>query len=436
MKTLTYLGKLGELTLKGDNISLFEKQLVANARHCLQSVESEVFLRHGRLYIECPPESSPAVEYTLNHLAGINGWAQARVCEKDMSLIKKHALEAAKDAKEKGACSFKIEARRSDKSFALSSYEICKEAGAFVQENTDLKVDVHSPDAVISVEIREHCYIYCDFCEPSSADFSSAASFAAKTHKRQNGNRGLPALTSGKGLLLLSGGLDSPVAGYKMICRGLSIECVYFHAYPYTSEEAKQKAERLAQILSDYAVKTHLNIISFTEIQSRIKQKSPPAFFTLMLRLCMIKCADLLARRVKASCLITGESLGQVASQTLQNMSVTQRATDLLFLRPLAGSDKEEIISAARKIGTYETSSLPYEDCCTLFSPKHPVLNASEEESLAVYENLRADDLIKKAFDERLIKRFDSAGNIASLYGTKPNKDKLASYTDCLIKPL
>lgn len=394
---ITYLAKLGELTLKGSNLKEFENRLTANVRLYLQSVPASVQLRAGRLYIQGPAESCPAIEFTLRHLIGITGWARTTVCEKDIMSIKKAVLQEAINARAEGARSFKIESRRADKTFLLNSYQISCQAAADVVDQGLLEVNLHRPDVIIRVEVRERVFVYCD------------------QHK---GCRGLPVGTSGHGLLLLSGGLDSPVAGYRMMRRGMKVDCVYFHAYPYTSAEAQQKVEDLAKIIARYGVDTHINVIPFTEVQMRIRQRAPENFSTLLLRMCMMRAATLLADRIKAHCLISGESLGQVASQTVQNMAVTESASPYPLLRPLVGLDKEEIIETAKAIGTYETSILPYEDCCVLFSPKHPVLKASVEEAQRLYQELEAEELIQAAFDRREHKKFSVQDYIAGQFGT------------------
>lgn len=401
---ITYLGKLGELTLKGSNLKLFERLLVSNVKTYLLSVNAKVTLHAGRLYIECEDSAAEAVEYTLRHLIGITGWAKAEVVEKDIEAIQKKVYELALIAKENGAKTFKINAKRSDKGFVLDSYGIMREAGNLVYSEKLLDVDVHNPDVTFTVEVRDKCYVYSD---------------------SEKGCRGLPVGSSGKGLLLLSGGLDSPVAGYRMMRRGMTVDCVYFHSYPYTSQEAQEKVERLAEIISGYGLRTHINIIPFTEVQMQIKKKAPENFSTLMLRMCMMKAASMLAERIGADCLITGESLGQVASQTNENMAVTESMAELPLYRPLIGLDKEEIIETAKQIDTYETSILPYEDCCVLFSPKHPILRASVEEARKIYREMEIDELVKKAFDDRVLKRYEASGYIASKWGTKENKQKL-----------
>ncbi|MCR4790277.1 MAG: tRNA 4-thiouridine(8) synthase ThiI, partial [Treponemataceae bacterium] len=357
--TNTYLAKVGELTLKGGNIKDFERRLVQNVQLYLESIKSRVTLRAGRMYVECNDEGCAAVEFTLSHLIGITGWAKARISEKNIESIKKACMEEAKIALAKGCKSFKIESRRSEKSFPLNSYEISCEAAQDIFDSGMMKVDVHNPDVMINVEVREKCFVYSN---------------------TEKGCRGLPVGSSNRGLLLLSGGIDSPVAGYRMMRRGMKIDCCYFHAYPYTSEEAKQKVIDLGKQIGKYGIETNINVIPFTDVQMRIKKLASEipmadehytteSYSTLLLRMCMMKCANLVARRIHASCIITGESLGQVASQTLENMSVTESCADLPLLRPLVGMDKEEITETSKFIGTYETSILPYEDCCVLFSP-------------------------------------------------------------------
>lgn len=377
---MTYLAKLGELTLKGSNLQEFENLLTKNTKKCLAGKNVKIQLRAGRLYIECEEEDCKAVEFTLNHLLGITGWAKTVTCEKSIEAINEAVFEIAKIQAEKGAKTFKIDARRSDKKFPLNSYQICCESAGKVE--SIMKVDVHKPDVVIYVEVREKVFVYVD---------------------SNVGCRGLPVGSSGKGLLLLSGGLDSPVAGYRMLRRGMKIECCYFHSYPYTSEEAKQKVVTLAQKLAYYGITTYLNIIPFTDVQMKIKEKAPEAWSTLILRVCMMKVANILAKRCNAKCIITGESVGQVASQTIENMTVTEHFSEFPLLRPLCGMDKEEIIKDAYFIDTYETSILPYEDCCVLFSPRHPVLRGTVEQAEEIYKSLEVEELINEAYNNREI---------------------------------
>lgn len=377
---MTYLAKIGELTLKGSNLKEFENLLVQNTKKYLSGLNVKVELRAGRLYIDCDENDSQRVEFCLNHLLGITGWAKTTVCEKSLEGISKAVFSLAQQEAQRGCKTFKIDARRADKSFPLNSYQICCEAAGDVE--SIMKVDVHNPDTIIYVEVREKVFVYVD---------------------SNTGCRGLPVGSSGKGLLLLSGGLDSPVAGYRMLRRGMKIECCYFHSYPYTSEEAKQKVVTLAQKLSNYGITTYLNVIPFTDVQMKIKEKAPEAWSTLMLRVCMMKVANRLAKRCKAKCIITGESVGQVASQTIENMTVTEHFAELPLLRPLCGMDKEEIIKDSYFIDTYATSILPYEDCCVLFSPRHPVLRGTPQMAQEIYDSLEIDDLIEESYKKREI---------------------------------
>ena len=385
---ITYLAKIGELMLKGSNLKTFEKLLYSNTKTYLKGLNLNVQCHAGRLYIDCEEKDSAAVEETLNHLLGITGWARTLTCENDLNEIKKCVRKIAETEKEQNPKikTFKIEARRGDKRFPLNSFEINRECGAAVCDDDFLEVDVHNPDIRISVEVRERTIVYSD---------------------AKKGNRGLPAGCSGLGLLLLSGGIDSPVAGYRMMRRGMKIECVYFHSYPYTSIEAQKKVEELAAKLSQFGLKTYLNIIPFTDVQMKIKQKAPEEWSTLMLRVCMMKVANMLAKRIEADCIVTGESLGQVASQTIENMNITEHFAEYPLLRPLVGLDKEEIMQTAEFIGTYNTSILPYEDCCVLFSPKHPVLRGRIEDAERIYSELDTEELIRESYEKREIKRFE-----------------------------
>ena len=381
----TFLGKIGELSLKGSNIKTFENQLLNNTRQYLKSTEAKIALRAGRLYITCEEKDEEAVEYALSHLLGITGWAKTVTTEKNIEAIQECVKTLALQAVQEGKKTFKIEAKRQDKTFPLNSYEIACEGAKLVYDENIMDVDVHKPDITFYVEVRDKVYIYSD---------------------SKKALRGLPVGTSNKGLLLLSGGLDSPVAGYRMARRGMKIECCYFHSYPYTSIEAQQKVEELAAKLSGYSITTYLNIVPFTDVQMKIKEKAPEEWSTLMLRVCMMKVANMLCYRVHSDCIITGESLGQVASQTLENMSVTEHFAEYPLLRPLCGMDKEEIIRDAVLIDTYNTSILPYEDCCVLFSPKHPVLRGRIEDAERIYKEMDIDSLIQEAFEKRDVKHF------------------------------
>jgi thiamine biosynthesis protein ThiI len=346
---------------------------------------SQIRITDGRFFVRTPAENSVPVEEALDHLFGIAGWAKARTCEKNIEDVLAACIEEGKSIAEKGEASFKVTARRSDKSFPLDSYGICCAAGdAVTAAVPELAVNVHSPGAVITVEIREKAYVY-------------------RMNKR--GLRGLPVGTAGRGMLLLSGGIDSPVAGYLMAGRGMGLDAVYFHAHPYTSNEARDKVIHLAEIIGRYAMGVKLHIIGFTEVQKRIRDRAPLPWTTVLLRMAMMEAAERLTRRLGHKCLITGESLSQVASQTVENIACTQNRIKVPVMRPLIGMDKEDIIKIAKTIGSYETSILPYPDCCVLFSPPHPVLRGNTAEANALYEALEAGPLIDEALRDAELKK-------------------------------
>ena len=383
----TYLIKPGELTLKGGNRRSFETILKRNLNALLKGTGSRLDTRHsGRLYVLCPQGMEEKAEDALGRLIGISGWAKTRTTDKTPESVIAACVEEGKlllknsESCGRNAPSFKIEARRTDKSFPLNSYQIRCQAGEAVLKAAEggLKVDVHNPDSIIEVEIRDKAYIFGN---------------------SRKGRQGLPVGSAGRGLLLLSGGIDSPVAGYMMACRGLALDAVYFHAYPYTSDEAKQKTIKLAEILGRYTQGIRLYIIGFTQIQARIKERAPESWRTLLLRMAMMEAAEKLSSKIKSKCLISGESLSQVASQTIENITCSQSLIKLPVLRPLIGMNKESIIKIAEQIGSYETSILPYEDCCVLFTPEHPVLRGNPAEAEKHYKDLEIEPFIKEALN-------------------------------------
>jgi len=383
--TTTYLLKLGELTLKGGNRRAFELALRRNLAALLKDSganDARIDMRDGRFFVRCAESEAAAAENAIDRLFGIAGWAKAAVTEKNQHAVLAACVREAKLLAAGGITSYKVEARRADKSFPLTSHQICCMAGDAVHgEVPALKVDVHKPAAVIEVEIRDKAYI-----------FGNA----------RKGRRGLPVGTAGRGLLLLSGGIDSPVAGYMMASRGLSLDAVYFHSYPYTSKEAEEKARQLAEIVGRYTLGIRFFSVSFTALQTRIKERSPEAWRTVLLRMAMMDCAQRLALRRGIKCLISGESLSQVASQTIENISCTESRVTLPVLRPLIGMNKEEIIACAERIGTYETSIQPYQDCCVLFTPPHPVIKGDPVEAGKLYDALEAEPLIEQALEDAL----------------------------------
>jgi len=391
-----FLIKPGEIELKLGNRREFVHRLKEQIQKRLHGIHFDLEEYPGRFFLSVEEKDADFALFVLQHCPGINGIAQTIKSEKRTERILKAAIEIASKEAARGARRFKVETRRSDKSFPLDSYRMSAAAGdAVTQALSSLSVDVHNPDFVIAIEIRERAYIYAS---------------------TSPGPRGLPVGSQGKGVLLLSGGIDSPVAGYMMARRGLAIESVYFHTYPFTSEEAQKKVEQLARRIAIWTGGMHAWIVSFTEVQLKIKKGGREEANTLMLRMAMMKAADVIASRIKARAIVTGESLGQVASQTAENLRLSQSMTSLPVLRPLIGIDKEETIATARRIGTYAISILPYEDCCVLFSPKHPVLKPDFEDLRAYFSSLELESEILKAVD-KAEEKFFSFGDALREYG-------------------
>ena len=378
---LLWLLKPGELTLKGDNRRAFEIVLRRNLHTALAGYDVQIEMRNGRFYVHGLEKDQTAIENALSRLMGISGWAQTRAFPKTIDAVLAACVDEANNFQAQGITSFKIEARRTDKSFPHDSYDLrCKGGQAVLDAIPSMKVDVRNPAAIIHIEIREKAYIYSD---------------------ARKGLGGLPVGTAGRGLLLLSGGIDSPVAGFLMASRGMGIDAVHFHTYPYTSTEAQQKAMRLAEILGGYSMGIRLSMVGFTKVQMRIKEAAPQPWSTVLLRMAMVDCAEKIARSNKNKCLITGESLSQVASQTIENISCIQSRISIPVLRPLIGMDKDTIIRKAEQIGTYAVSIEPHEDCCVLFSPPRPILRGDPAEAVSLYEALELAPLIEEAIRER-----------------------------------
>lgn len=347
--------KDGELALKGLNRSTFEDKMLKNIRRRVSDLGKVRFYK-GQSTITLYPESDDfdldEAEDRIGKIFGIAGYSIAAIAEKNMADIKKVLLEFFSDNIYEYK-TFKVEARRSDKSFPLDSPQICREIGGFMLENFPfLKVDVHNPELRVSVEIREK-----------------------EAYVRGNqikGAGGIPVSTSGRGTVLMSGGIDSPVAAYMMAKRGLELIAVHFAAPPYTSPMAENKVKELTRRVAQYAGWITLFVVPFTEIQQKIKSDCPEDYFTVIMRRIMMEIAGKIAAEQDCHAIITGESLGQVASQTLPAIACTDAASPLPVLRPLIGMDKNDIVEIARKIDTFDTSILPYEDCCTVFTPRHP----------------------------------------------------------------
>ncbi len=375
------LAKYGEIILKGGNRPKFESILMGNIKNSLKNVaETNVRLAQATVYVEVMDEDKmDIVMDRLSKIFGIVSITRAAVCEKDIEDIKAKAKEYLKKDLTDGK-RFKVEAKRSDKKFPYNSPQICMEVGGYLDDEfPGIIVDVHNPDVTVKVEIRDFsAYVY------------------ANENKIQ-GQGGMPIGTGSKATLLLSGGIDSPVAGHMISKRGVEIDAVNFFSFPYTSDRAKEKVIELASILAQYTSKINLYIVPFTEIQLQIRDKCPEEHMTLVMRRFMMRIAEKLASQHKSHALVTGESVGQVASQTLAALDVTNAAVDMPVLQPLIGMDKIEIIDRAHEIGTYETSILPYEDCCTVFTPKHPTTNPKRENIEKSERRLDGETLIEAA---------------------------------------
>lgn len=375
------LVKYGEIILKGGNRSRFEKMLIENMSKALKNVaETRITVAQATVYVEVlEADKIDLVLERLTKVFGIVTIVKACVCEKTVETIEAAAKEYLQNDLTAGK-SFKVEAKRSDKAFPLNSIEIAMEVGGFLDDNfAGLKVDVHNPEVTVKVEVRDTAaYVYC-------------------RENRVKGQGGMPQGTGGKATLLLSGGIDSPVAGHMMAKRGTEIEAVNFFSYPYTSERAKEKVIELASILAQYTSTVKLHIVPFTEIQLAIRDNCPEQHMTLLMRRFMMKIAEKIALKNGSQALITGESAGQVASQTLAALCVTNAVVSMPVLRPLIGMDKTEIIERAEKIGTFETSILPYEDCCTVFTPKNPTTQPEISKIEKSESHLDFDGLVEKA---------------------------------------
>jgi len=374
--------KYGEIVLKGQNKSTFEAVLLKRIRRRLSHIGSfTVESMQSTVYIYAEDESSLDLAFErVKTVFGISSLCIALVCEKDMDTILKTISENA-DRLLLGAKSFKAQAKRSDKKFPFDSMQIARAAGdAVCSVLPSLPVDVISPDVILSVEIRDkYAFIHAG---------------------SSKGAGGMPVGTSGNVLLLLSGGIDSPVAGYMMARRGALVEAIHFESYPYTSERALMKTASLAQKLCEYTDSIRMNIISLTDIQMQIKKNCNADYFTLLLRRFMMRLSCRLAREHGLLALVTGESLAQVASQTLESIAVTDSVCDIPVFRPCIGMDKDDIVAVARKIDTFETSILPYEDCCTIFTPKHPKTKPTLDGILREEAKLDIDRLEDEAFNK------------------------------------
>lgn len=375
-----FLLKLGEIVLKGANKRQFEDKLRQNVRRRMKEYgDFDVYIMQSTVYVE-PMNEEADLEgawEACHSIFGLVSLCRCRACEKNLDSIFDTVQEYLGDDLD-CAESFKVESKRSDKSFPLNSVQISQEIGGRLAEaHPDCRVDVRRPAYTVYVEIRD---------------------LAAYVHgPAEPGAGGLPTGVGGRAMCLLSGGIDSPVAAYMIAKRGVEIEAVHFFSYPYTSQLAKDKVQELARLVTKYCGRMTLNIVSFTQIQEAIRDNCPEEFFTLIMRRFMMEISQRIAKQHGCGALITGENLGQVASQTMEAMTVTGAVVDIPVFMPLVGMDKEEIVTIARKIGTMETSVLPYEDCCTVFTPKHPKTKPTIAQVEKAEEKLDREALIVEA---------------------------------------
>ena len=378
-----FLCKYGEIVLKGANRKYFEDMLCRELKkRAAEYGNFDIYRAQSTIYVEPKDDfcDMDGMFASVSKVFGIVAIQRAAVCQKNMEDISRVAAEYIPQFLE-GKRSFKVEAKRSDKTFPLDSMELSREIGGVIlSAYPRIKVDVHNPDVVVKVEIREY------------GAYVSAGSF--------KGAGGMPVGTNGRGLLLLSGGIDSPVAGYMMAKRGVKVEALHFESFPYTSERAREKVLELASILAEYAGEVRVHIVSLTHIQEELVKHCNEDYFTLLLRRYMMTIAERVAKYKGCTALITGESLGQVASQTMQALGVTDSVVkDMPVFRPCIGMDKEEIVTISRKMGAFETSIQPYEDCCTVFTPKHPKTKPELDKVIAEENKLDFAALADEAFN-------------------------------------
>ena len=374
--------KLGELVLKGANRHTFEDKLKSNIARRLRPLgKFRVYTRQSTTYVEPLSDTCDmdAAYEAMKHVFGVVGISRAKACEKTREAMLETARSYLGD-KLSAAHTFKVESKRADKSFPMTSIALSQLVGGELDDlYPNLQVDVHQPELTVHLEVRDYAaFVHAD-PEPGAG--------------------GLPVGTSGRALSLLSGGIDSPVASWMMAKRGVALEMVHFYSYPYTSPEAREKVLELAKLLTPWCGRLTVHVVPFTHIQEELRRSCPEDYFTLLMRRFMMRIAEGVARRTGCRAVVTGESLGQVASQTMDAMAVTGAVTALPIFRPLVGMDKEEAVRIARKIGTFETSILPYEDCCTVFTPRHPRTRPRLEDVEAIEEPLDMEGLVKEALE-------------------------------------
>ena len=377
-----FLLKLGEVVLKGLNRFAFENKLKSNIARRMRPYGSfNVYIAQSTVYVEpnneeCDVDGAWDACHTVFGIASI---CRCRPCEKSMDAIFDTAVAYLGDELSM-AKSFKVESKRADKRFPMTSIQLSQEIGGRIAEAfPQVAVDVHNPDYTVYVEVREQAAYVHGPAEPGAG--------------------GLPTGMGGRAAVLLSGGIDSPVAGYMIAKRGVEIESIHFFSYPYTSEQAKEKVLELARLMTRYSGRMTVNVVGFTKVQEVIRDQCPEEYFTIIMRRFMMRIAERIARQDGCKCLVTGENLGQVASQTMEAMAVTGAVVDMPLFHPLIGMDKKDIIAIAQKIGTLETSILPYEDCCTVFTPRHPKTKPSLREVEAIEAKMDVEGLVAHAIE-------------------------------------
>lgn len=383
MKNLILVKYAPEIFLKGLNRNKFEQKLRNNIKKKLHGVNYEFVVDQNRWFIRSN-ELDAAVE-RIRKVFGVSEVSIVTEVERDLDKIKE---EAVKKVRESGAKTFRITTNRANKKFPKNSMEVSREVGGYVLNNVEgIEVDIHNPEVNVLIEIRENAYI-------------------STTNDKVKGAGGLPYGMNGSTMLMLSGGIDSPVAGYQMARRGVELHCVYYHSHPYTSERAKDKVKDLAKILANYTERVNLYVVPFTDIQMSIMEKCKEDQLTIIMRRFMMRVACQLAEVNGIQSITTGESIGQVASQTMEGLVVSTDVADRPVFRPLIAMDKTDIMDIARAIDTYETSILPYEDCCTIFVPKHPKIKPKVDEMRKSEEALDVEGLVNSAIENLELFRF------------------------------
>lgn len=379
MKDIILL-KQGEIVLKGLNKKYFEQKLTTNVTRRLKPYGNfKIYTLQSTVYVEPADDGADvgAAFEALKSVFGVISLTRAAACEKDRDAIAAKAVEYLAESM-RAAKSFKVETRRSDKRFPMTSIQLSQYVGGLLAEAfPDTRVDVHDPELIVNVEVRDlAAYVHGNPCP---------------------GAGGMPVGSNGSAVTLLSGGIDSPVSSWMIAKRGVRVIPLHFYAFPYTGEAAKEKVITLARLLQPWCGTLRLGVVPFTHIQEEIRDKCPEEYFTIIMRRFMMRIADRFARDNRCGALVTGENLGQVASQTMQAMAVTEEVSELPVLRPLIGFDKAEIVALARRIGTFDTSILPYEDCCTVFTPRHPELRPSPEKAAEAEAALDVNALVEEA---------------------------------------